>query len=203
MLVGAALVVAVGLWFARRQNRRARMGGAISRAKQVWLIWAVYTWFVLTPLLALGPVFSGRVRVVLAAFGGFMLLRGVVELFMLFVTKNWRPPLGIAHDVACVVLLLTGLAWIWTGSAPTAGLAGWGPAFVGVLAVSLGLETGYAVAFHRAVEGRTTGEDGVWFAAAGEQRFARINRLTALANVPLVAFVAALLFALAASVVDA
>ena len=49
---GLALVAGVGAWFARRQNRGARMGGAISRAKQVWLVWAVYVWFVLTPLLA-------------------------------------------------------------------------------------------------------------------------------------------------------
>lgn len=193
--VGLALVVGIGLAFAARQNRAGGMGGRISRAKQIWLIWAVYAWFVLAPLLAAAPLFSARVRIVLGVFAGFMALRGVVELFMLYVTKNWRPPLGIAHDLSCVVLLLLGLLWVRLGGPIPEGPARWGPLAIGVLTVSLGLETYYALSFHRVVAGQTTGEDGVWFASAEEARFDRVNRITALANGPLVLALLALLIA--------
>lgn len=192
---GAVIVVGIGTLFAKRQNSagRAPMGGAISRAKQVWLVWAVYVWFVATPVLAFAPIFPSPARIVLGAFSGFMLLRGLIELVMLFVTKNWRPPYGIAHDVACVVLLLGGLVWIAGHDEP---VGGWALAYLGVLTVSLMLETYYAFAFHGLVQGRTTGDDGVWFADAADPRFARINRITALANAPLLLFMAAFLIAL-------
>jgi hypothetical protein len=84
--------------------------------------------------------------------------------------------------------------WVPGGAAPlrggrTAGASRWWWCCCRVW----GLEIYYALAFHQAVEGRTTGDDGVWFATAHEARFRRINRVTALANVPLCAFVAALL----------
>ena len=76
---------------------------------------------------------------------------------------------------------------------PMVAAEAWGRSLVVVLLVSMALETGYAMAFHRAVEGRTTGDDGVWFATADEPRFRRVNRVTAWANVALYAYLLALL----------
>lgn len=193
---GAFAVTAAGLLFARQQNRKPQMGGEISKAKQIWLIWAVYAWFVLTPLCIWVPAFTGPLQVLFIAFSVFMGLRGLVEVFMLFVTKNWRPPMGILHDVACVFLLATGQIWVLWTSAFRGGPWIWGMAWAGVLTVSLGLETYYAVAFNKAVKGRTTGADGIWFADGQQPRFAKVNRVTAWANLPLIAFVVALLVAL-------
>ncbi len=197
MWTGAVLLTGAGLVFARRQNKADTMGGRISVAKRVWLIWAVYAWFVLAPLSACVPAFEGPLRWVLGAFSIFMGLRGAIELFMLYVTKNWRPPMGIAHDVACAALLLAGQVWAWSRpEAPYRGVALWGALWLGVLTMSLCLETYYAVVFHHAVAGQTTGDEGVWFANAEEPRFARANRVTAWANGPLILFVLALMFAL-------
>ncbi|RKG92031.1 hypothetical protein D7V97_41320, partial [Corallococcus sp. CA053C] len=69
----------------------------------------------------------------------------------------------------------------------------WALALVALVLVSLGVEVAYAALFHQAVEGRTTGEDGVWFADAEQARFRRINRLTFALNVPLYAALAGLL----------
>ncbi|RYZ46287.1 MAG: hypothetical protein EOO72_02330, partial [Myxococcaceae bacterium] len=69
----------------------------------------------------------------------------------------------------------------------------WALALVGLVLVSLVVEVAYAALFHQAVEGRTTGEDGVWFADAEQERFRRINRLTLALNVPLYAALAVLL----------
>ncbi len=35
-----------------------------------------------------------------------MLLRGVVELFMMYVTTNWHPWMGISHNVVMFILML-------------------------------------------------------------------------------------------------
>jgi hypothetical protein len=35
-----------------------------------------------------------------------MLMRGCIELWMLYVTKNWSPLYGIAHDMICLTTLL-------------------------------------------------------------------------------------------------
>lgn len=194
LLITAVVTVVAGIAFARRQNARPRMGGALGRAKQIWLVWTVYTWFFAAPLFALSPALSGPLRTVLGVFSGLMLARGVAELVMLFVTKNWRPPYGIAHDVLCAVVLLAGSAWVIFGTPPFDDpIEAWGRALLAVLTVSLLLETYYAVAFHRAVGDRTTGEDGVWFAHADDPRFARVVLVTSIANIPLVGFMLGLL----------
>ena len=38
------------------------------------------------------------------------------------------------------------------------------------------------------VEGQTTGDEGVWFASAEDEKFKRINRITAVCNTPIVGF---------------
>jgi hypothetical protein len=76
------------------------------------------------------------------------------------------------------------------GTLPT-----WTFAFMLVLLASLAVETYYAAAFFRAVEGRTTGEDGLWFADEKDPRFRRINLVTTLVNVPFFVFLFIFLFA--------
>ena len=61
---------------------------------------------------------------------------------------------------------------------------------------SVGLETWYAVEFFHQVEGKTTGDDGVWFADAEDPRYRRVNRVTSVCNVPLYAALVMLLLAM-------
>jgi hypothetical protein len=123
-----------------------------------------------------------------------MWVRGLAEMYMLYVSKSWRPPYGIGHDVLCILLVLGGLAWNhahWTG--PLSAVGTWALALVGLVLVSLVIEIAYAVLFFRAVEGATTGEEGVWFADEEQARFRRINRLTFVLNLPMYGALAALL----------
>jgi hypothetical protein len=55
------------------------------------------------------------------------------------------------------------------------------------------VEVLYATLFFQAVEGATTGEDGIWFADEEQARFRRINRITLACNVPLYVALGALL----------
>lgn len=182
------------LYFRRAQNQKGARGGRISGPKVAWLFYAVFLWFLVCPLVALDGAVPVEARWVLGAFAAFMWLRGVAELYLLYVTKSWRPPYGVAHDVACIALVLGGLWWgraRWLGALGAADA--WALAMVALVLVSLFVEVAYAALFFHAVEGRTTGEEGIWFADEEQARFRRINRLTLAINVPLYAGLTGLL----------
>jgi hypothetical protein len=186
LLAAAALCALAVAAFAGRQNRGAKLGGPISAPKRVWLTFTIWSWLFECAVLALDPGLPRGFRLVVGAHAASMWLRGVIELLMLYRWKNWRPPYGITHDVVCVATIVA-LAAANAGEL-TGALGAWGPAFLAMLVASLIIEVIYAALFLRAVQGLTTGDDGVWFAAEQEARFARINRLTAALNVPQVAF---------------
>ncbi|CAM3459652.1 hypothetical protein COSO111634_16345 [Corallococcus soli] len=178
LVVFLLAVASAAAFFRHRQNARGARGGRISGPKLAWLLYAVFLWFLVCPLVAMDPAVPGEARIVLGAFAVSMWLRGAAELYMLYVSRNWRPPYGVGHDLGCIAL---------------DGRDVWALALVGLVLVSLVVEVAYAALFHQAVEGRTTGEDGVWFADAEQERFRRINRLTLALNVPLYAVLAVLL----------
>lgn len=192
ILAAVCIVAAAG--FRHAQNVKDSRGGRISGPKLAWLFYAVFLWFLACPLVALDVAVPEEARGVLGAFAAFMWLRGVAELYLLYGVKRWRPPYGVAHDVACIALVLGGLFW---GRARWLGVLGpedlWALAFLGLVLVSLFVEVAYAALFFHAVEGRTTGEDGIWFADEEQARFRRINRLTLALNVPLYAGLVGLL----------
>ncbi|MFB1483429.1 hypothetical protein [Corallococcus sp. RDP092CA] len=188
VLLVVALLACAGaaVAFRRRQNARGGRGGRISGPKLAWLLYAVFLWFGVCPLVALDASVPMEARVVLGAFAVSMWLRGAAELYMLYVSRNWRPPYGVGHDLGCIALVGAGLVYTgekWAGALDRRDV--WALALVGLVLTSLVVEVAYAALFHQAVEGRTTGEDGVWFADAEQARFQRINRLTLALNVPL------------------
>jgi hypothetical protein len=192
VLLGAFILF--GWLFQRRQNQKGTRGGRISPPKVAWLCYALYFWFIVCPAVALDPAVAPAARAVLGLFGASMWVRGLAEMYLLYVSKRWRPPYGIGHDVLCIALVLGGLAWHhahWLG--PLTSTDVWALALVGLVLISLVVEIIYAALFFHAVAGATTGEEGVWFADEEQARFRRINRLTFSFNVPLYGALAALL----------
>lgn len=183
-----ALCVLASRWFRSKQNRAHAMGGNISNPKLLWLFFAIWFWLFECAVLACEPSLAVGYRVILGVHAASMWLRGVVEMVMLYGTKTWRPPLGIGHDVLCLVTVLA-LGVAFRHQLPLDGPWGlFAPALVVMLVFSLGVEVLYAALFFKAVEGQTTGEKGVWFASEDEARFRRINRITAAFNTPQVLF---------------
>ena len=180
LLVGSApALAAFGVSFYRKQAR-GELGGAISRAKAFWLPFAIWCWFIVCPVVAWdGAHLSPPLRWALGSFGAFMWLRGAVEMVMLYRTFNWRPPYGIGHDVACILLLL-GVLGVHGGEllALSSSADRWAAALCALVLVSLAVEIHHAWSFFHAVQGRTTGPDGVWFADDEAEHFRAINRNT-------------------------
>ena len=195
ILITFLLVGLVGFTFYLRQNRSEIMGGGISKPKAIWLTYAVYVWFFMTPILALAPNIALPYRVILGAFAVSMWARGIAELLMLYVWKNWRPPYGITHNIFSLGLLVGGCFYFSPQLVTLTGsLSQWVLGFIGFLIAAMLCETYYAMNFHETVKGQTTGDDGVWFASAEDEKFKRINRITALCNTPIVGFILAFIF---------
>lgn len=196
---GLLLLAAAVVWFSRRQARAngARIGGALSPPKQVWLFLALGTWFVAAPLLALDPAVSRPWRALLGAFAGLMLIRAPLELLLLYWLRRWTPPMGIAHDLLCGVVVAVGLPLVLVRLGwPPAGADRAAALLALTVLLTLAIEVHHAWAFWRVVGSQgTQGHDAVWFAASGDPRFARINRLTVGLNVPAAAALGAVLLA--------
>lgn len=198
---GVLVAVVMGLRFRAKQNAgHGARGGKISNPKVLWLFFAIWFWFVECAVLAFEPALPVSYRLIVGAHALSMWVRGAAEMFMLHVTKNWRPPIGITHDALCIATIV-GLA-VWAGPELTqlGGWSWWAPALVLMLVFSLVVELLYAALFFKAVEGKTTGDDGIWFADAESERFKRINRITFACNTPQVLFQLGLLGAMSLSV---
>ncbi|ACY17254.1 hypothetical protein [Haliangium ochraceum] len=178
----------------RRQNQRARagrrMGGRIAPAKALWLFYTLWTWLLLVPLLVSTAALPSSVRLVWGGFALAMWLRVPVEGYLMFVSKNWRPPIGIAHDAAC-------LAWLVLAGALCMRALPWTIwVFHGGLVLAVAMETYYAWGFWQIVGAGTQGDDAVWFASEQDPRFAHLVRVTGRMNGPIVAALVPLLLAL-------
>jgi hypothetical protein len=194
LLCVCVVVIASGTWFYFRQQR-GTMGGSISRAKAAWLTFAILYWLGVCPVLWAEPSIPDPYRTTFGLFAVNFWLRGVAEIYMLYVAKNWRPPYGVGHDLFSIALVITCL-FVVPASAPlTTPWALMCAAAVAALLLSLCAETYYALEFFKLVAGQTTGEEGIWFADQEAPKFKRINLITACINVPLYAFLTVLVAA--------
>jgi hypothetical protein len=105
--IGAVAGAAAVFYLA--QNTLRPVGGEIAPAKLLWLAGAILLWGVLPWLLLADARLGMRLRRAFAVLAALMLARAAVEGWMLYVTLDWSPWYGIAHDAACMAALL-GLA---------------------------------------------------------------------------------------------
>jgi hypothetical protein len=186
VFAGVALVVFAVAF--RRRQRPGAIGGAISVPKAIWLPLAIFEWFVFCMAVGFDPALPAALRCPFAAVGVSMWVRGVVEMVMLYGTKSWRPPMGIAHDAITLVLL--GVIVVFNHDAIVAGAAGADATVLSAMAVwmlpivaaSLVIEMVHAWTFFQVIGKGTTGDDGIWFADDDDPRFVAINRRTWLGN---------------------
>jgi hypothetical protein len=181
--LGILLTVALGLALHHAQNSRSAPGGAISVPKLLWLVHATLVWLFICPALAADGSTPKGFRLLYGVFAGLMWARAPVELYLLYVAKSWRPPMGMAHDLICA-----GVVLVLLGRARDRRADGWHVAFAVSLVLGVLVECVYAGLFERAVSGATTGPGGLWFADPHDPRFAAINALTTAFNLPFFAF---------------
>ena len=101
----AAILFMIGAGFFWVQNDNA-IGGEVALVKVIWLAVTIFMWFVMPILMVLDARYDNKARLLLSVFVISMLLRAIIELFMMYVTQNWHPYYGIGHDLLSIVLLL-------------------------------------------------------------------------------------------------
>jgi len=104
-VLGVLLTAAAAFYLL--QNDGHLPGGQISPIKLAWLGCAILFWFLLPALLLLDSRMPGAARRACAVLLAGMILRGLIELFMMYVTGNWHPWMGISHDVFMLALMST------------------------------------------------------------------------------------------------
>lgn len=164
-LVTVPALLLLCLLFGRWQNTRATVGGDISLAKTLWIFLTLTFFFLLPAALWSDPTLPAESR----RFHGFFLLswlvRGVIEIPMLLLTRWWRCGYGITHTVFMLLAEITpGLAMARDPASQA--LLPW-------TIVVLACEALNAHLFSRA----GSPETGVYFAGA-DPVFRRINHLT-------------------------
>jgi hypothetical protein len=170
LLVVLAVLFAAALLFRHGQNVAGRIGGPISWPKLLWLTYTLAAWFVVAFFFwRSDQVAPARRR----AYGWHLAsftVRGLVELWLIYVAVAWIPPYGIGHDLFDIALITV----MARGAGEPRGAADRAAAhFLTSIRLALCCEIVFAWLFHQAADART----GVYF-AADDPYWAFINRLT-------------------------
>ena len=99
------LLISVAVLFYWTQNSGQLDGGRIALPKLIWLLYAIILWFLIPGLIVKNTLIAPHWRTIFKIFLINMLLRGVIELYLMYVTLSWSPYYGIAHDVFSFALL--------------------------------------------------------------------------------------------------
>ena len=175
-LVHAALCLLTAggvLLFAWRQNHGAAVGGPLSLPKAVWLACALLGFFVFPFTLGQNRRLSPGVRRVFGAVFLSFAARGVVELVVLCLTREWRCIYGISHDAFTALLALALAAC----ARPATPLDRRTLRFVPILLTMLAVEAYFAWRFSLIA----SPAQGIYFAANAPE-FQSLNDLTVIAN---------------------
>ena len=97
------LLASTAVFFYQIQNNQQLPGGGIALVKLFWLASVLFCWFIVPALLLLDQQLQA-VHFGLQLFLMNMLMRAVIELYMMYVSLNWHPYYGIAHDLFSIVL---------------------------------------------------------------------------------------------------
>ncbi len=87
---GFFILSGFGFWFVQNDHLTTQ-GGGIAPVKAAWLMTCIFYWIFLPALLSKDQLVSPSLRMCYGVFLGNMLLRAVVELYLMYVTQSWHP----------------------------------------------------------------------------------------------------------------
>jgi hypothetical protein len=176
-LILLVIMACSGTGFYLLQNRIGVIGGKIALAKLVWLGYSILMWVGL-PLLIL---FDLRIPRYLGYAFGFLFLsmaiRAIIELWMLYASKNWSPTYGILHDLFCIVGLVFFLVLAWSAGEPQIGITSITLTIHAVVTTLLFIPEIYFAMYMRKYF-HTKGGDAIYF-VPDEPKHRQVLRITA------------------------
>lgn len=152
------------------------MGGKIAYSKSLWLMYCLFSWFILPIYFLIYPTNSDFSKVY-ALFGLSFWIRGIAEMLMLYKFKNWKPIYGITHNIFSFILLSVLMLFFRENIFPFEILH-----FFSLL-ISLSFECYFAFFFKKYIGEKTQGEEAIWFANSEDPLFAFNLKVTRVAVV--------------------
>lgn len=123
------------------QNNVIHLGGKVAFVKVLWLVTALFLWFVLPSFITQSRKVPPILKKWFYFFWFSMILRGIIELFLMYVTKTWHPYMGIGHDLFTAALVVVAFRTTgYTSHSPARFIRGTFP----FLAATLLVEAGFA-----------------------------------------------------------
>ncbi|MBC7543920.1 MAG: hypothetical protein H7338_14440 [Candidatus Sericytochromatia bacterium] len=107
LLVMLLLLAIVAFCFYRGQNLAGHVGGAISIPKIFWLNYAICVFMVVPGFMWRDQRLDPALRFIFGCQFGNWLVRGAVELVLMYGLHAWIPPYGIYHGIFTLVMLMT------------------------------------------------------------------------------------------------
>jgi hypothetical protein len=163
------------------QNNKSVIGGKISKAKSFWLGYAMFHYFILPWWILFYITEDSGMECCLYIILGIFYFRMLFQMLLMFVTRTWSPPIGMAYNIMASLVLLYLLfnrLFIENFAINNCILI----VYICILILILLTDTYYARSFYHLVGLETKGKNAIWF-ASDEEKFIRINRITARNNV--------------------
>jgi len=178
ILIGLfGMMALVAFLYHRHQNTSAKIGGKISSAKSFWLAYAFFHYFIY-PIYFYCLIESNHSKQLILIVAIWFYLRMMVQGFMMFVTLNWSPQLGIGHNVLTSFgLIIMALFTYWQNSLSLVFEDFLVLIYIFNLALISFVDTIYAYRFGQIVGDQTKGKEAIWY-ASNDDRFNEICRLT-------------------------
>jgi hypothetical protein len=98
-------LTASGAIFYYFQNYHHGLGGSIALPKVIWLGYALWYWYFLPLLIGLDNRISTPWQRLYWVVWFNMILRAILELWMMYFSHNWHPYYGIGHDLFSTFLI--------------------------------------------------------------------------------------------------
>lgn len=106
VLLGVVVGLAIAAFvFYGIQNAGSIPGGSIALPKLFWLALIVTFWYVAPVFFIYHRDVNATARMIIYLHLANVIVRAVVELYMMYVSENWHPYYGIAHDIVSAVLI--------------------------------------------------------------------------------------------------
>jgi len=168
-----------GIYFHYIQNKKNVIGGKISKAKTVWLFWALFYYYNLSLWIYFSlpdSILTGILVVCIYV----LVLRAAIQPILMYIFKKWTPFYGMTFNVLLAMYVIYQLISLHINEYDHTLLIL--QSYLAILSIALLTDTYYAYKFHQIIGQGTQGLNAIWYASSDDRRFNHLNKTTSYFN---------------------
>lgn len=177
------LYIGFGVLYFNSQNSKSKMGGKIASSKTLWLFLALYVYYCL-PVFLLFDFGLNSFQWLLWIILSIMILRLVVQGILMYYLKAWKPIYGMLFNGGTILVVAICILISMMQSSIDFWSTEFNVIFYAFLIMLFtSIDSYYAYHFEKIVEGKTQGNDAIWFADQSSGKFDKILKVTRRNNI--------------------